>query len=80
MGSSNSTEGIRRKFPSIDIFVKVNHFDYEFLYKYGDVIEPILVSLIPIMMKSTELLKLWIDYPPCISISTRLTYILLTNR
>ena len=40
MGSSNSTEGIRRKFPSIDIFVKVNHFDYEFLYKYGDVIEP----------------------------------------
>ncbi len=40
MGSANSTQGIRRKMPSIDIFVKVKDFNYEFVYKYGDIIEP----------------------------------------
>ena len=38
--SRNPTATVRRKMPSLEIFVKVSYFDYEFIYKYGDVIEP----------------------------------------
>ena len=38
--SANAKETIRRKMPLMEIFVKVSYFDYEFVYKYGDIIEP----------------------------------------
>lgn len=38
--SGKSDIKVKRRISSIEIFVKVQHFDYEFVYKYDEIIEP----------------------------------------